>query len=1120
MPRTSRATAEAGCLEQRLLISASLLKDVNTQEVGSAPTRYIPFRDDLYFAANGPAGREVHRTNGTPEGTALVADVRPGPADGLRPDFYTAVVGDTLYFSADGGDGAGFELWKTDGTPGGTTRVTDINPGAAHAEPRLTTAFAGGVYFAATDTEHGEALWKSDGTAAGTQFVFDTTPQSASGILEVRAAGGMLYFTRNLGGGLPMRLFVTDGTTDGTYEMPDVMSATRLTPFGDRLAFVASSDSNPTHGVWVTNGTPAGTYRIGTGTGTESFTVVGDTLYYLTFNQGSTTGLWKSDGTPEGTFLVRSFSPQVITGGVEPSITATAGGILFFPADDGSGWRLWRSDGTPDGTFPLAAVRTVHPVAAGDTVYFSGYNGQHALWRSDGTAGGTVPVIAQSSAPHQITPFRGGIVFTGYGPNEPWFSDGTAAGTYVLEVNPATYRSWHVEPELSTRVLSPVSLGDRVLFLGTENYPGNFEMSLWGTDGTPQGTARLPGPANVRAIARLGDAVYALGNESVRGGTLWRTRGTPETTTRVTDLVFDTTTPSNLRWVDSFTEWNGALYFAGNSLAQQSWGHELTRTDGTPQGTYMVKNIRAGGGHASVRDITAAGDRFFFTAEGHPTTGNQLWVSRGGETDTLLVRNFYASAGGSMLARNLVGIGNRLFFRATGPGGSSEIWTSNGTPDGTVMLNRFAPQPPSRTPPSDHSIVNVGGVAYFTAAEESNPSDVELWKSDGTKEGTVRVKDIQPGDAGSLPRSLVSAGDRLFFSATGPDGGRELWASDGTEAGTVRVRDFNPGAADGNPVPWTAIAGRLYVSADDGVHGSELWSINLAGGGATLVADAWAGPPGSLPQRPTPAGDRIVFWPDDGVHGREPWAATHTVPATVLAARVFYNHSAFDGGDAAANAADDGAIAHEKVALSPGQERVPGFDNVTSYTRGINGVMIDIENLPVVDALLGANDFDFGGAPPPVSVTVRRAAGVGGSDRVTLIWRDYNPRDSSPLPQAVANGWLTVTVKANDRTGLAEPHTFSLGNLAGETGDPFSRLRVGAIDLRQTRARLFSSAPITSRFDFNRDGKITAVDYAIARSQFGRSLGTLTGPVGIAPVLLHAEQEKAAATVGASVLNG
>src|SRR5687767_14681429 len=80
--------------------------------------------------------------------------------------------------------------------------------------------------------------------------------------------------------------------------------------------------------------------------------------------------------------------------------------------------------------------------------------------------------------------------------------------------------------------------------------------------------------------------------------------------------------------------------------------------------------------------------------------------------------------------------------------------------------------------------------------------------------------------------------------------------------------------------------------------------------------------------------------------------------SSVVAHHVFYNQSAWDGNDAAANAADDAAIATDKSALLPGQTAT--FANYTSYSRGINGIMVDIAGLPVgLGSGPGPTDFTF-----------------------------------------------------------------------------------------------------------------------------------------------------------------
>jgi ELWxxDGT repeat protein len=75
----------------------------------------------------------------------------------------------------------------------------------------------------------------------------------------------------------------------------------------------------------------------------------------------------------------------------------------------------------------------------------------------------------------------------------------------------------------------------------------------------------------------------------------------------------------------------------------------------------------------------------------------------------------------------------------------------------------------------------------------------ELWKSDGTEVGTVLVKDINPGKLSSGARLLACADGILYLIASDGMHGSELWKSDGTEAGTVLVKDINPGTANSNP---------------------------------------------------------------------------------------------------------------------------------------------------------------------------------------------------------------------------------------------------------------------------------------------------------------------------------
>ncbi|MBN2477300.1 MAG: hypothetical protein JXB62_22025 [Pirellulales bacterium] len=213
-------------------------------------------------------------------------------------------------------------------------------------------------------------------------------------------------------------------------------------------------------------------------------------------------------------------------------------------------------------------------------------------------------------------------------------------------------------------------------------------------------------------------------------------------------------------------------------------------------------------------------------------------------------------------------------------------------------------------------------------------------------------------------------------------------------------------------------------------------------------------------------------------------------PAMILSRHVFYNQSAFDGDDPAADARDDDAIAPDKTALLPGQAAT--FVNYTSYSRGINGIMIDIEGLPgipsVVDFAFRVGNTDdpstWACAPDPSSLSVRPGDGIGGSDRITLIWPEY----------AIRNQWLQVTVLANGNTNLAEPDVFYVGNAVADAGNSTTDAKVNATDMllaRNNPRTFLNPAAVDFPYDYNRDARVNATDMLLARNNQTHFLNAL-----------------------------
>ena len=214
------------------------------------------------------------------------------------------------------------------------------------------------------------------------------------------------------------------------------------------------------------------------------------------------------------------------------------------------------------------------------------------------------------------------------------------------------------------------------------------------------------------------------------------------------------------------------------------------------------------------------------------------------------------------------------------------------------------------------------------------------------------------------------------------------------------------------------------------------------------------------------------------------WGEGFTVAVgqtSVVARHVFYNNSAWDGNDPDANVADDAAIAWEKAALLPGQ--TASFANYTSYWRGINGIMIDIDGMPpgtptAEDFGIRVNDMnpDAWSTGPTPAVTVRPGGGHGASDRVTLIWGDSD----------ILNRWVEVTVLAGANMGLAADDVFQFANIVG---DCEGNGEVGSSDYG-TFGGEFGLRPGVSGLpaDFNADGRVDLMDFAILRDSFGNTL--------------------------------
>jgi ELWxxDGT repeat protein len=345
---------------------------------------------------------------------------------------------------------------------------------------------------------------------------------------------------------------------------------------------------------------------------------------------------------------------------------------------------------------------------------------------------------------------------------------------------------------------------------------------------------------------------------------------------------------------EGLVSFSGQLYFAVNRADGRKG---LWKSNGTAAGTVPVKEFPAGPGDAfssSLRELTVAGSQLFFFV---PTAeyGLELWKSDGTAAGTALVKDLTPGSADSSLSGLTAAGAGVYFFRSfseteTTPA-RTELWKSNGTAAGTLRVKDLGPGSftlQTRT--------TVGNILLFVV--ETPASGTELWRSDGTEAGTFLLKDIQPGSASAYPSNLRVAGGRVFFTAEDAEG-RRVWRTDGTVAGTVRVEALGAGTSYDGLQLLGVVGSFLYLSTSNATDRRlRLYRLNVRvqnPGTARLVTtlpNPFAADPSAEPRVNTftVAGDKLFFSMSISTSGPAPrdvqlWVTDGTRVGTRLVVR-------------------------------------------------------------------------------------------------------------------------------------------------------------------------------------------------------------------------------------------
>jgi ELWxxDGT repeat protein len=860
----------------------------------SYPSGFIQFNNLFYFTATTEGyGRELWVTNGDENNAVLLKDIYPGVNSSKVGS--AIVFNNAFYFIATDGKSAG-ELWKSDGTTIGTQKITDF----LDADIKNLTVVGNQLFFLSKSNSTSWLLWKSNGTASGTTLVREVlawnTP-TYEGELN-----GLFVFTIEPPSTNVSRIWRSDGSDQGTFPLIDASgngagpggttSLTQYINFNNELYFVIRSNpifGSNSVGIMKTDGTLANTVAVqGVHNGSEaggtsgvikhtSQIVINDKIYFSFYQDDfNRLFIWETTGTLAST---QKIYDETFTEFFIPSnLSKSDDSLLFLSGNSTGGESLISIDVNtlavteikelateivelPDHLISrnIATIKQIAP----NNFFISlliDYSSSSGIkgWISDLTTSGTSNFSALDGV-RNVQVFNNLMYFSKFTTSEGvelWRSDSTQANTLLIDnINTSKYGLFSS--------IVPSTLNKRLIFHANDGITGD---ELWTYDNNTANLSLLKDINNggvFNSFSRKftqynGDLFFtAYNNTSIK---LWKTDGSTTGTT-IANEVSPGISSSNPEFI---TIHNNELYF----IALLNDHYYLFKKEGNNAIPVLDLDLHNNQfGSILIEQLVSSGNYFYFS-----TSSGAFWRSDGTESGTILLKDFIDVG-------KAIDVNGTLYFTATASEhiNEYELYKSNGAAGGTVLVKDietgFSSDP--------NHLINNNGILFFSA--ETTTMGREIWRSDGTENGTYQIADINVGTNGSIrndlpyhlrlqsDNDLALLGNELFFSANNGIDGFELWKTDGTESGTTMVSDINLGEYDSNPSEIVSVDNFLYFQAYNFVNGAELWKSDGSEQGTTLVSDILSGSISSSPSDLITIDNDLFFTAETSTNGRQIW---------------------------------------------------------------------------------------------------------------------------------------------------------------------------------------------------------------------------------------------------------
>ena len=824
-------------------------------------------------------GKELWVSDGTANGTTLLkdftADVNASFGDFSSSGRFTAF---NVYSKNP------TELWCTNGTTSGTKKIFQST--YKHAGP--TAFFNGWLFYLHVINDDTVQIRRIDTTTLTNDILvgsyaipFDTRKSSfavSDSFFYFSYDANLYRIDKNMGA--PSLFWQTDPS-----QVQDIYS---LNIYKNVLVWCLSNAGSTETRIYTSTektGTVKQVLTLGDRSNIYKLLGIGNTVFFTVGRYQSTIYFYKLEIGTMSASLVTSSTPFYMQS-TELEIYSNK---VYFSARNASTFNMevWSTNGTTAGTSLLKTITTdTTPIvsnfhAANGNLFFTAYtrkNGRE-LWTSKGTAATTTMlkdivvgegsgIISSNTWFDSYTPssvvFKNRLFINAFSDSsgvEPWISDGTSAGTYMLKDINDDFRFG--DQEVGNFMIA----GDYLFLTAADSING---AELWRTDGSRKGTQLAENvspaylPTGFDEHIEFKNKLFVTALSFFEGEELYTSNGKPGAGNSffVTPSgIFNSSSPHDYAVKEPY------LYYIGmDSLINTD---NVFRSDGTRAGTQTL-NKGLSNSYTDVSGLRKVGDLLYFSAK-VPGKGIEPMVSDGKLGGAIVLRDIYSGTASSN-PQFFCGNNSIAYFSATDGSGKTGVYKTNGTEAGTIKLfdfnqkdlNNAKPdtmfyhngllyfrhfytgtkypkttviavwdisgdsmrilQPLSGDNYSDPKKLQVlGNKVIFTA--NTSKTATEPWITDGTRAGTLMLADIMSGNQTSSPSPFVVYNGLAFFSAKNMANGREAWVSDGTSAGTRLLWDIEPGSLSSNPSAYIGYKGSIYIAASQGKRINSLFRI-------------------------------------------------------------------------------------------------------------------------------------------------------------------------------------------------------------------------------------------------------------------------------------------------------